>query len=133
MSYDHDNQCRLEGEARAAAHRLAHLLTPVQDRLAAELDAFDLLSADPAACRHRANDESLLAGMAAYCETAQAYNEQLLENLALTVEAMQSEARSAAFFKRQFALVHADWLREQHRSDTYLSTFQAALNPKKAA
>ena len=133
MSYDHDNQQRLEGEARAAAHRLAHLLAPVQHRLAAELEAFDLLCADPAACRRRAEIDSLLAGMAAYCETAQAYNEQLLDNLALTIEAMQHEARSAAFFKRQFALVHADWVREQQRSDTYLATFQAALTSKKAA
>ena len=91
------------------------------------------LSADPAACRRRAEVDSLLAGMAAYCETAQAYNEQLLDNLALTLEAMQHEARSAAFFKRQFALVHADWVREQERSDTYLATFQAALTSKKAA
>ena len=133
MSYDHENQQRLEGEARAAAHRLSHLLAPVQDRLAAELEAFDLLRADPSDCRRRAELESLLAGMAAYCETAGAYNEQLLENLTLTVESMQHEARSAAFFKRQFALTHADWVREQQRSDTYLSTFQAALNPNKAA
>lgn len=131
--YDHENQQHLEGEARAAAFWLGKVLGPVQQRLSDELEAFTLEDANPEQCRARLELEALLAAMQAYCEAVQTYNDQLLVNLTHAEEVMHAEARSAAFFKRQFALTHADLQREQQRSTDYLTTFQEALARKNAA
>ena len=127
MQYDEENQHVLEAEARAAGFHLRHALAPVTARLEAELTAFDLLTATPAEAARRAELEALLAGMQAYCESAGAYNEQLLANLTAATATMQKEAASAAFFKRQFALTHADLVRQREQNAREYEMFQTVL------
>ena len=133
MDYDEENQRTLEAEARAAAFHLGKTLAPVTARLDAELAAFDLLSAAPADSHRRAELEALLAAMQAYCESAGAYNEQLLANLEAATATMQREAGSAAFFKRQFALTHADLVRQRQQNAREYEMFQSVLHRFKPA
>lgn len=132
MSYDEQALAGLEGEARAAAFWLGKRIEPVTNYLTAELDSFDLLTADPAVCAYRRNVEDLLAAMSAYCEAAGAYNAQLAANLTHCQTAMQGEATRAAFFKEQFRLTHADLVREQSMSLRQLETFQNLLTARPA-
>ena len=133
MEYDEENQRALEGEARATAFHLAHVLAPVTARLEAELEAFDLLSATPADAQRRGELETLLAAMQAYCETVGAYNDQLLANLEAATATMQREAGTAAFFKRQFALTNADLVRQRQQNAREYDMFQSVMSRFKPA
>lgn len=125
--YDAEALPILESEARAAAHLLGITLSPVQQRLAAELDAFDLLSATPDDCRRRQELERLLAAMQAYCEAAAAYNAQLVANLTEAENTAHREAGRAAFFLHELKLTSADLVREQAYQLQQLETVQLLL------
>lgn len=117
----------LEGQARAATHFLARRLGPVQRRLATELDAFDLLTATPEECARRRELEGLLLALQGYCESADAYTNQLRSNLAATEEALHREAVRGNFAMRQAQLLVQDNQRLGNDMEQQTATFQAIL------
>ncbi len=125
--YDNQALAPLEGEARAAAYYLSKALAPVQNRLTAELEGFDLLTATADEARRHQELRVLLSAMQAYCETAGALNQQLATNLTEAEEAMHREATRAAMFLQQLTLMRADLLAEQSLQIQQLATFQTLL------
>lgn len=127
MYYDEQVLAHLEGEARAAAFWLGKVLPAVQNRLAADLAAFDVTTTTPAEIERRLELETLLSAMQAFSETATAYNGQMEVNLRHVTAIMQQEATRAAFFKEQFALTHADWVKQKEQNLADIATFQGLL------
>lgn len=126
--YDNQVLASLEGEARAAAYYLSKALQPVQDRLDAELAAFDVLTATSDEARRHQELRMLLSAMQAYCETAGAFNLQLAANLSEAEQVMHREATRAAMFLQQITLIRADLIAEQNLQIQQLATFQTLLN-----
>jgi hypothetical protein len=131
MIYDEHKLSELEGEARAAAFRLGKVLAPVQARLEAEQEAFDILTATQEDCERRHEIEVLLSVMQTYCESTAAYSEQLTVNLIATTQAMQAEATRAAFHLRQFTLAQQELTAEKALTSKWWNACQVLLKTAK--
>ena len=117
----------LEGNARAATHFLARRLTPVQQRLAAELETFNMLTATPEECARRRELEGLLLALQGYCESTDAYANQLRSNLTATEETLHNEAVRGNFAMKRAQLLVQDNQRLGNEMEQQTATFQAIL------
>lgn len=124
MIYDEEKLSQLEGEVCATAFRLGKVAQPVQQRLQADLDAFNVLTATQDQARHIRDLETLLSVMQQYAEAADAYTSQLQTNLRETVERAQQEKTRSAFHLRQFQLLHLELMEEKKMTTKWLDVIQ---------